>query len=351
MYFVKFIDRYNNLYIVNKKFYIVINIKLNKVKTIIMSAPILDTHSIAVVAPLFNEEGTVSELVRRIREACNGFNYIFIAVDDGSTDATLDILKSLAKDDPRLKVISLSRNFGHQAAMNAGLDHATGVDAVILMDGDLQDPPELIPKLIEEWQRGYDVVYAVRKNRKEGPLLRLAYKLFYRLLARVATVPIPLDSGDFCLMSRRAADAVRALPERNRFLRGLRSWVGFKQTGIPYERPARFAGRPKYNFTRLINLAFDGIFSLSGNLLRYVMFLGLIIFAMSVCYTVYVILDKFLNPDASIKGWYSTVVLISSLSGLQLFFIGLLGEYVNRVFQEVKARPVYIVKEYINMNE
>lgn len=299
-----------------------------------------------IVVPLYNEEMLVGELLDRLEKIAAQVNGRIIAVDDGSRDATPQLLDQAARRNPRLTVLHFSRNFGHQAALNAGLDYASA-DAVVLMDGDLQDPPELIPQLLERWRQGHDVVYMIRRNRKEGPLLRACYHLFYRFLSWVSAVPVPLDSGDFCLLDRRVAEEIRRLPERSRFLRGLRSWVGFRQVGLDYSREARYAGRPKYNWRRLVNLAFDGIFSLSGNLLRYLMVLGLLIFAGSFLYAGCVVAERLFNPDSKIQGWYSTVVLISTFSGLQIFFLGLMGEYINRILLEVKGRPVYIVKEVV----
>ena len=230
---------------------------------------------LGVVVPLFDEERVVGTLHRRLSAALStmGDSYEIVYVDDGSRDATSWLLDEIQADDPRISVIHLSRNFGHQAAVTAGLDHARG-RALVVMDGDLQDPPELIPSLVDRWSDGFDVVYAVRRNRKEGPAKRLGYFAFYRILNAISDLAIPLDSGDFCLMDRKVVDAINALPERARFVRGLRTFVGFRQIGVEYDRQARNAGRPKYTFRALVGLAIDGLVSFSGYPLRLLTTLG-----------------------------------------------------------------------------
>ncbi len=240
-------------------------------------------------------------------------------------------------------MISFSRNFGHQVAISAGLEHTTG-DAVMIIDGDLQDPPEVLPQFIAKWKEGYDVVYAVRTKRKENILKRAAYAAFYRLLNQLSYLDVPLDSGDFCLMDKRVVEAMRRLPERKRFVRGLRTWVGFRQAGLAYERDRRFAGEPKYTFTKLLGLAYDGIFSISTTPLRIAVYAGFVLAALAFLGGLLVIYDKLVNGIA-IAGWSSTIVIITFLGGVILATLGMIGEYVSRIYDEVKSRPLYVVRE------
>jgi dolichol-phosphate mannosyltransferase len=303
------------------------------------------TPGISVVIPILNEEATLPTLYARLTNvlALLRLPYELVMVDDGSTDRTPELLRQLRADDPRVKYIRLARNFGHQAALTAGLAHARG-QAVVVMDGDLQDPPEVIPGLIERWQEGYEVVYAIRRHRKEPPTQRLAYALFYRLLSRVASLHIPLDAGDFCLMDRRVVDQLNALPERNRFLRGLRSWIGFRQTGVEYERQARYAGRTKYDFWRLMRLAMDGLVSFSFLPLRIASSIGFLVSVVSMIVAFYYVVLR-LSGSREPAGFAAIIVAVLFLGGVQLITIGIMGEYVGRIFDEVKNRPVYIVLE------
>ena len=230
----------------------------------------------SVVLPVFNERESLAELHRRLSSVMIALAepYEIIYVDDGSRDGSGDLLAAIQQNDAQVRVLHLSRNFGHQAAISAGLDHAGG-DAVIVLDADLQDPPEVLPALLAQWRLGFDVVYAVRRERKENLFKRSAYDIFYRLLRQVANVEIPLDAGDFCVLDRRVADVLRKMPERNRFMRGIRSWIGFRQIGVPYNRAARFAGQPKYSLLKLLRLAFDGFFSFSYLPLRLASLFGL----------------------------------------------------------------------------
>lgn len=303
---------------------------------------------ISVVIPLFNEGENLPELVGRLTSSLEGRHYELVMVDDGSSDDTREQLAKLATRRNELKCVSLSRNFGHQAAITAGLQHASG-DAVVVMDGDLQDPPEAIPGLISRWLEGYDVVYAVRQHRKEGPLKRAAYSGFYRILSRLSYLDIPLDSGDFSLMDRRVVDLLNHLPERNRFVRGIRSWVGFQQVGMEIERGARAAGNPKYTLKMLRRLAFDGIISFSHAPLRIFSSLGMLVSGASFA-SILLVLGIRLFTDQSIPGFASTAILILFLGGVQLLGIGILGEYIARIFDEVKGRPNYVVAERINLD-
>jgi dolichol-phosphate mannosyltransferase len=300
---------------------------------------------LSIVIPLFNEEDNLAELHRRLMDtlAPLGISYELLLVNDGSRDSTPRLLDDLAQSDEHITVIHLSRNFGHQPAVCAGLDHARG-SIVMIMDGDLQDPPEVIPQFIERWRDGYDVVYAVREKRKEGPLKRLGYFTFYRLLNLISDLRIPLDSGDFCLLDRCVVDALQSLPEKKRFVRGLRTFVGFRQTGLAYERAAREAGEPKYTLRSLLGLAIDGLISFSSYPLRLVTYCGLLSAVFALLMTIWVLYDAYASQSAP-RGWASTIVVILFMGSVQLLSLGIVGEYVRLIFQESKGRPTYIVRE------
>lgn len=301
---------------------------------------------ISVVVPLFNEETNVGRLHERLAAALTGLGMAaeVVYVDDGSSDATRPILERLAQADPRVVVVRLSRNFGHQAAVTAGLDHARG-DAVVVMDGDLQDPPELIADMLALWEQGHEVVYAVRRRRREHVLKRFAYASFYRLLGTVAELPIPADSGDFGLMDRKVVDALARMPERRRFVRGLRAYAGFRQIGLPYDRPARPAGRTKYKLADLIRLATDGLVGFGGEPLRLVTRLGVVVALAAAMMTAWVVADA-LGHRTAPRGWASLVVVVLFMGSIQLLSLGIMGEYVRRIFDEVKARPTYVVGRF-----
>lgn len=308
-----------------------------------------DNLSVAfsLVVPVHNEEGNIPELYRRVTEVMEelGEPYELNFVDDGSKDRSLNLLQELHKRDPRVRVISLARNFGHQQALSAGLDYARG-RAVIVMDGDLQDPPEVIPRFVNKWREGFQVVYAVREKRKEHVLKRMAYHSFYLILRSLSRVDIPLETGDFCLMDRCVVDALVALPERNRFIRGLRSWVGFRQIGLAYERDARHAGKPQYTFRRLMSLALDGLISFSYLPLRLATMLGFVVSALSLLAAAFYLIKR-LTVGLQPPGFATLVVLLLFLSGVQLITIGVIGEYIGHVLEEVKGRPTYVVREVI----
>lgn len=300
--------------------------------------------TVSVAISLYNEELVVPELLRRLRAVLGEIPdgpHEMVFVDDGSSDRTFEILAAAAAEDFRIVVISLSRNFGHQAALSAGLDHVTG-DLIVVMDGDLQDPPEVIPLLLEEQRKGYDVVYAQRIRRKEPWVLRACYFLFYRLVARVSNVRLPLDAGDFGLLSRRVVDRLRSIPEHHRYLRGLRAWVGFRQTGIPVERSERYSGRSRYGVIRLLRLAFDGIFAFSMAPLRAASVLGLVTIGASLLFALYAVYVR-LFLGKSPPGFTALIVAVTLLSGIQLFFLGIIGEYLGRVYEETKGRPHYVI--------
>lgn len=311
---------------------------------------------ISVVIPAYNEEDGVAELYRRIVSAAQAWNDDFeiILVDDGSRDRTLQVCEKLAAADSRLKVVSLSRNFGHQAAVSAGLLHASG-SIVTVMDADLQDPPEELLPFIQKIHEGWDVVYAIRTKRKESLLKRTCYQLYYRILKRLAVLDIPLDAGDFCVMRGEVVDAINRLPERNRFVRGLRSWVGYRQTGLAYERQARFAGEPKYTFRKLFKLAADGIINFSYRPLQFIMSAGLVLAVFSLGGAVFVVVQYIadwtimgFNPRNA-TGWTSLIFIVLFFSAVNLVCMGILGEYIGRLFEEVKHRPVFLVKQRINL--
>jgi dolichol-phosphate mannosyltransferase len=299
---------------------------------------------VSVAIPLHNEALGVPLLLQRLGAVLDGIAggpHEIVLVDDGSTDDTLEILDAAAKVDPRLVVVALSRNFGHQVALSAALDFVTG-DVVVAMDGDLQDRPEAIPTFLAKYHEGFDVVYATRVKRKESLALRASYFLFYRLLSTLADTRLPVDSGDFALMTRRVVEQMRAAPEANRYLRGLRSWVGFRQTGVIIERDERAAGVTNYSPLKLLKLASDGIFSFSIVPLRMAALLGLFAILLSGSFSLYALYGKVvLNKNP--VGFTSIMLFISFLTGVQLFFLGVIGEYVGRIYQESKRRPLYVL--------
>lgn len=304
---------------------------------------------LSIVVPIYNEEETLPELDRRLIKALEelGETFEVILVNDGSRDGSLELLTTMASRDPRIRVIDFSRNFGHQAAFYAGIRRSSG-QATILMDGDLQDPPEVIQDLVAKWREGYEVVYAIRKHRKEGILKRTAYSLFYRLLRSIAYIEIPMDAGDFALMDERVVRQLRGMRERNKFLRGLRSWVGFRQVGLPCDRGERYAGRPKYSIRRLFRLAFDGLIAYSYVPLRISFVLGILASGFSFILGMIYLLQRIFWPEQIPKGFTTLAILILFLGGIQLLSIGLIGEYLGRIYDEVKRRPEYIERELLN---
>jgi dolichol-phosphate mannosyltransferase len=309
-------------------------------------------RKVSIIVPCFNEEAVLPKLFERLGAVAPTWNsdYEIICVDDGSHDRTWEILKGQNAKDSRWRGLCFARNFGHQIAVSAGLHFATG-DAVVIIDADLQDPPEEISRLLAKWREGFEVVYAVRQKRKEGWLKCFCYWLFYRLMARLVPFEIPLDSGDFCLMSRRVVEAINAMPERNRFVRGLRAWSGFRQTGMTYERAARAAGDPKYNLRKLLQLATDGLFSFSALPLRLATHIGLWVSAFAFFGVVFTFVQKiFAEQFARIglapqPGFPTIVISILFLGGVQLICLGILGEYIGRIYEEVKGRPLWILRD------
>jgi len=299
----------------------------------------------SIVIPIYNEEMNIEELYNRLKKAERSFTNPFemIFTNDGSTDNSLCILKTLTSADKNVKIIDLSRNFGHQIAIKAGLSFATG-DATIIMDGDLQDPPELVERLAKKWQEGYHVVYAIRKTRKERFLLRFLYASFYRLLKMMSKIRIPLDTGDFCLIDKKIVDILVAMPESNPFIRGLRSWAGYDQIGIEYDRQERFKGRAKYTFLKLLRLALDGILSFSDIPLRISAIFGFIISGVSILLIISLFIKRLPVPGTTL-----IAVLVLFIGGVQLITIGILGEYMGRIYEESKKRPSFLIKEKINI--
>lgn len=301
---------------------------------------------LSVAIPVLNEEAVLPELIRRVGAVLDGVPggpHEMVLVDDGSTDRTRVILAEASRRDPRVRAILLSRNFGHQPAITAALDHVRG-DLVVVMDGDLQDVPEEIPRFLAAHAEGFDVVYARRAARKEGILLRFCYFVFYRLFASLSRLDIPLDAGDFALMTRRVVDAIRSAPERNRYLRGLRAWAGFRQCGIVVERAARAGGVSKYSYGALFRLALDGLFAFSIIPIRAAMLLGALATLGATIFAVFAVYAK-LVLDRSPQGFTSILLVVTFMSGVILFFLGVVGEYVGRVYEETKARPLYVVEE------
>ncbi len=299
---------------------------------------------LSVGIPVHNEEEVLPALLARllaVLDTIAGGPHQVVFVDDGSTDRSLELLLQAARRDNRVTVVTLSRNFGHQAALGAALDHVTG-DAVVFMDADLQDEPEVIPELVKRYEAGADVVYARRASREEGLLLRAAYKLYYRLVTSLSDVPLPLDSGDFALLGAPVVDALRRLPERQRYLRGLRAWVGFKQVGVDVQRRARAGGRPKYTIWKLMQLALDGICSFSIVPLRAATLTGLAAIAGAVIFCLYALYQRVFVGAVPV-GFTASLVIMTWLSGVQLLFLGVIGEYLGRVYTETKGRPTYVV--------
>jgi glycosyltransferase involved in cell wall biosynthesis len=303
---------------------------------------------VSVAIPVHNEEQLIEELTRRVGSvlsALPGGPHELVIVDDGSTDATLARLMEAAKRDSRVVVVILSRNFGHQPALTAALDVVSG-DVIVAMDGDLQDPPEAIPTFLSHYEQGYDVVYATRLRRKEGLFLRLSYWAYYRLAAQISAIELPVDAGDFGLMSARVVKELQGMRERHRYLRGLRAWVGFRQIGVLIERGARLQGTTKYTALRLLKLASDGLFAFSIVPLRLATAVGAIAMVSSSAFALYSIVAKFIFASIP-RGFTATIVIATFLSGVNLLFLGVIGEYVGRIYEESKERPIYIIDRIV----
>jgi dolichol-phosphate mannosyltransferase len=304
---------------------------------------------LSVVAPVYNEEGTIEEFYSRVRAALEGLNFELVLVDDGSSDSSATILERLAESDPRVRLVFLSRNFGHQTALTAGLDHARG-DAVVMLDADLQDPPELIPRMLDHWRRGCDVVYAVRERREGESRFKLSTaKWFYKLFDKLAQVELEHNSGDFRLLDRRPLDALLAMRERNRFLRGMTVWVGYTQAAVSYRRDPRHAGETKYTLSKMFKFSLDAISSFSHRPLQLATLLGFLISTLAfIAIPVVVVLRL---SGSYLPGFGSITIAILLLGGIQLIAIGIIGEYVGRIYDEVKGRPLYLVRGTRNVSQ
>jgi dolichol-phosphate mannosyltransferase len=311
---------------------------------------------LSVILPAYNEQDVLPKTYARFTSMGNelrqlGLEYELVFVNDGSRDRTPDLLDAYAGADRHVRAVHLTRNFGHQAAITAGLSVARG-DVVAIMDCDLQDPPEALPPFLSKWREGYQVVYAVRRNRKEGFGKRLAYWVFYRLLSAISELDIPLDSGDFCVMDRSAVDLLNRLPEQQRFVRGLRTWVGLKQTGVEYERHARAAGQPQYTFSKLLKLAMDGLVSFSSVPLKMVMRLGILGVIAAFALGAWVIATHVYERVTGVstgtpQGWASLACLVLMMSAVQMISLGVIGEYLARIFLEVKGRPSFLIASIV----
>jgi polyisoprenyl-phosphate glycosyltransferase len=309
------------------------------------------SKTVAIVIPCFNEADNIGETHRRVSQAVSqaDVDYEIVYVDDGSRDNTPALLRDLQAGDPRVRVVYLSRNFGHQFAVTAGLAHARG-DAVVILDADLQDPPEVIPEMIQRWEQGYEVVYGVRTDREgETRFKLLTATLFYRLIRWLSDTEIPLDTGDFRLLDRKVVDAIVAMPERDRFVRGMVSWAGYRQTGVPYRRAARFAGETKYPLTKMVRFALDGILSFSIKPLRLSTLMGFVSAGLALVTMVYATGMR-LFTQRWVAGWTALMIAILFLGGAQLISLGIIGEYIGRLYGEAKRRPLYLVRETLGMD-
>lgn len=305
----------------------------------------------SVIVPIYNEEAVLNETVKRLlhvmKESNETFELLFI--NDGSRDKTAEMLNHFCDEYPEIKLIDFSRNFGHQTAITAGMDFACGA-CMVIIDGDLQDPPELIPSMIKLWREGNDIVYGKRISRKGDTFFKkMTAKVFYRLLRQLTDVDIPVDTGDFRLIDRCVADALKELPERNRYVRGLMSWVGFRQTAISFERAERFAGETKYPFRKMLKLALDGIMSFSLKPLKLATWIGSIVSIGGFLFLLFVILQKIINPETSDSGWASLMAVSLFFNGVILLMLGIIGEYIGRIYDEAKGRPLYLIKNSRNL--
>lgn len=302
---------------------------------------------ISVVVPIYNEEGNIPQMYERLTkvlsEICSSYEIIF--VNDFSKDNSLQLIKELSSKDKSIKYISFSRNFGHQVAVSAGLDYSKG-QAVAIIDGDLQDPPELIKEMYAKYKGGYKVVYAKRSARKGVNIFKKsAYKLFYRILDKLTDIKIPLDTGDFRLIDRVIVKHLQQMPERNKFIRGQIAWIGYKQTFVEYVRDARFSGETGYSFSKLMKLAIDGITGFSSRPLKFASNMGIIVSLFSFCIIVYALISQYFLNTPPLRGWTSMIISFSFIGGVQLITIGIIGEYISRINNDVRKRPLYIVEE------
>ena len=312
---------------------------------------------ISVIIPCYNEQDVLPILFKRLNDVVEKWEepYEVLLVDDGSSDETWQLLESFCHKNPSWKAIRFSRNFGHQNAVSAGIQYVSG-DCVIIMDADLQDPPEELGRFIQKWREGYEVVYAIRTQRKENICKRAAYSLFYRILKKLANIDIPYDSGDFCVIDRKVVNLLKALPETNRFVRGLRAWIGFRQIGVTYERQERAGGEVKYTLRRLFILALNGIFSFSTVPLRMTTFLGMVVSFLAFLGAIFTFLQRIFIEQftriglSPVPGFATIVISILFVGGVQLICLGIVGEYIGRIYDEVKQRPLWVIQESIGIN-
>ncbi|HEY1124103.1 MAG TPA: glycosyltransferase family 2 protein [Sphingobium sp.] len=307
---------------------------------------------ISIVVPCYNEQEVIDVTLDRLTKLCDGqpkYDFEIICVDDGSRDKTYSLLCAAAETNPRLRIVKFARNFGHQIAVTAGIDAATG-DAVVLIDADLQDPPEVVVEMIAKWEEGFDVIYGVRASRAGETAFKLATaRGFYRFLNKLSEVPIPLDTGDFRLMSRPVVDVLKSMPERHRFVRGMVAWIGFKQTALPYERVERFAGESKYPLRKMIRFALDGLLSFSSKPLQVSVTLGLASAGFAMLGIVYALALRIFS-SVWVEGWTALMIAVLFMGGVQLLSLGIIGEYIGRIYSEVKRRPLYIVGEKVGFD-
>jgi len=312
-----------------------------------------DTPKYSLVIPIYNEEENLAELYRRISAVMDRMDgpVELILINDGSRDRSLELLRKLHEQDSRISYLSFARNFGHQIAVTAGLNFSTG-QVVVIMDGDLQDPPELIIDMVEQWQQGYQVVYAQRtQRRQESWFKRLPAYMYYRILRHLADVDIPIDTGDFCLMDRCVVNVLNAMPERNRYIRGLRAWIGFKQTAVKFERDPRFAGEVKYTFRKSLSLAMNGLVSFSKVPLRLSIYMGLFAAFVSVLMAFLILYWRIFYPNSALTGLTIVMMAVFFLGAVQLVSIGILGQYIGRIYEEVKGRPLYTLAEVAGFSD
>jgi polyisoprenyl-phosphate glycosyltransferase len=311
-----------------------------------------NNFDISIIVPLYNEELVFKQLIERLTSVIDStlFSCEIILINDGSTDSTANLIEEICKKDNRYTGILLSRNHGHQLAVSAGMANVRGRRGAMIIDGDLQDPPELVAEFYELLVNGYDVIYAIRKNRKETFFKKLAYKAYYRLQKKISSFNIPIDSGDFSMISKRVVDTMNEMPEQSRYLRGMRAWVGFKQIGFEYDRDERHAGDTKYSWTKLFELAFNGIFNFSDFPVKIITRLGFFTVVFSLIYFAYNVYRKIYYHDVPI-GFTATILAIILFSGVQLISLGLIGEYVLRIYNQVRKRPLFVIDKIIQEGE
>ncbi len=311
----------------------------------------MDKILCSVIVPMYNEEDVIIETHRRLTQVMDsiGESYEIIFINDGSRDNTRSMIHDICNKNKNIKMIDFARNFGHQIAITAGMDYAAG-ECMVIIDGDLQDPPELIPDMINKWREGYDVVYGKRKSRQgESFFKKITAKAYYRILRGLTNVDIPVDTGDFRLIDRKVSEALKQLPERSRYVRGLMSWVGFKQIAIEFERSERFAGETKYPLKKMLKLAMDGIMSFSYKPLKFASYIGAILSGISFLYLIAVLIQKLFLPETSQSGWTSLIAVSLFFNGIILLMLGIIGEYIGRIYEEAKGRPLYVISQLKNM--